>query len=263
VRATVEGGTLHLRSATPLGEAQKRALWGVVGSCLRFDLDLRPFWEECRSDPDLRFAADLGAGRFLRAPTAFADAAMVLATTNCSWALTRKIVGALVGRFGREGAFPEQEAIAAVPPAELRRLVPLGYRAPYLSALARGPSLEPLREDRSDAGTLRKRLLELPGFGPYAAENMLRLLGRFDYPALDSWVLRRWREEHPGRADPRKAIERRFARFGGFAGLALWLHVTRRWYGDRIWSDKFGGFRPAPAPASPEAPPKPIPRTRR
>jgi N-glycosylase/DNA lyase len=253
----VEGDAIRVRSARPLREAQKRAISKVVRGCLQLDLDLGPFWELCRSDPDLRWAAEARAGRFLRAPTAFADAAMVLATTNCSWALTRKIVGSLVREWGRGGAFPEKSRLAGVAAAEFRERAPLGYRAPYLEALARGPDLEALRSDRSPSPELRRRLLDLPGFGPYAAESLLRLLGRFDYLALDSWVVRRWKEMHPRREATPRALERRFARYGEWKGLALWLTVTSRWYGAAEWRDKFEGF---PARPSGEGPRRPTPR---
>ena len=122
-------------------------------------------------------------------------------------------------------------------PADLRRLS-LGYRAPYLAALARGRNLERLREDPRPTAEIRRDLLELPGFGPYAAENMLRLLGRFEHLALDSWVLRVWRERYGGRATER-AILRRVERYGEHKGLAFWLLVTAHWYGRETWRDKF------------------------
>lgn len=234
VRATVRGGRgglpVVLESETDLPAARRREALRTLGSCLRFDLDLAPFWRLCREDGELGWASRVRAGRFLRAPTAFADAAMMLATTNCSWALTRRIVAALVEHWGEGGAFPSQEALAAVPEADLRRHASLGYRAPYLAALARGPGLEDLRNDGRPTEEVRCRLLGLPGFGPYAADNLLRLLGRFEHLALDSWVRARWKELHPRDRSLEAAIGRRFRRFGEWKGLALWLHVTEPWY---------------------------------
>ncbi len=60
---------------------------------------------------------------------------------------------------------------------------------------------------------------------------MLRLLGRFEDLALDSWVCRRWRELHPRRTATETAIGRHFSRYGRYRGLALWLSVTADWYG--------------------------------
>jgi len=234
-----EGEALHvsLASKAPLPATERRRAIAAIRSCLRFDLDLGAFWRLCERDPELRWAAKAGAGRFLRAPAAFHDATMTLATTNCSWALTRKIVGSLAQTYGRNGTLPSKRTLARATPAELRQ-ASLGYRAPFLAALARGPDLERLRHDPRPTTEIRKDLLALPGFGPYAAENMLRLLGRFEHLALDSWVLKTWRAKYPGRATER-AIGRRVEAYGEWRGLALWLLVTAHWYGRETWRDKF------------------------
>jgi N-glycosylase/DNA lyase len=238
---TQEGAAIRvtLESAGALDAAARRAAAAAVRSCLRLDLDLGPFWAICRRDPELRWAARAGAGRFLRAPTAFDDAVMTLATTNCSWALTRRITGSLSERYGVNGALPTAARLARVPESGLRR-ASLGYRAPYLAALARRPGdLEALRGDPRPTEEIRRALLDLPGFGPYAAENMLRLLGRFEHLALDSWVLRTWRERYPRRRATEGAILRRVGPYGPWRGLAFWLLVTRHWYGRETWRDKF------------------------
>jgi len=237
---TQEGTGLRvaLASGTPLAVRERGRAIRAIRSCLRFDLDLGGFWQACERDPDLRWAAEKGAGRILRAPTAFADATMTLATTNCSWALTRKIVGTLARSYGRNGALPTAARLRRLTPAELRR-ASLGYRAPFLAALARGPDLERLRNDLRPTAEIRRDLLDLPGFGPYAAENMLRLLGRFEHLALDSWVLRSWKGLYPRRQATERAILRRVEPFGEWRGLAFWLLVTRHWYGREVWRDKF------------------------
>lgn len=235
---SVEGGlSARLACASRLTPARRAAAVSALRDCLHADLDLAPFWALCREDPDLAWAAEARAGRYLRAPTAFADAAMVLATTNCSWGLTRRIVAGLVGRWGVGGAFPTQEAIASASVADLREHGRLGYRAPYLRELARGPDLATLREDRGPTGALRRRLLDLPGFGPYAAENMMRLLGRFEHLALDSWVAGRWKKMFPATRSVEASIGRRVARFGEWRGLALWLLVTAGWHRREGWRD--------------------------
>ena len=220
--------SVELSFPRPLPVRRRDALLDRVRSCLRLDLDLSEFWALCRDDPDLAWADRLKAGRILRAPTVFADAAMMLATTNCSWALTRRMVRSMVDCWGERGAFPTQQRLARVPVEELRSRASVGYRAPYLAALARCPDLEGLRRD---ARELRRRLCLLRGFGPYAAENMLRLLGsHFEHLALDSWNVQRWTELYPRRKATARAIGRRLARFGRYRGLAFWLLVTARWY---------------------------------
>ena len=70
------------------------------------------------------------------------------------------------------------------------------------------------------ADEVREAILAEHGFGPYAAEGLLRILGRHDYLALDSWV----RQAVPPplsrarRRPPIGAIARRYARFGELRG---------------------------------------------
>ena len=75
-----------------------------------------------------------------------------------------------------------------------------------------------------------ERLLALPGVGPYAAAHIMMLLGRYSRLILDSWT----RPTYARLTSARKAvadrtIERRFRRYGRYAGLAFWLVLTREW----------------------------------
>jgi len=208
--------------------APNRELKAIAASCLRFDLDLSGFWAMCREDPDLAWVPEARAGRFLRAPTAFADAVMILATTNCTWSLTKRMLNRLVERYGEDGAFPTKARLARV------REFGFGYRDPYLRALIRGPDLERYREDDRPTAVIRRELLALPGFGPYAADNFLRSIGRFEHYAEDSWTRARWKKLYPRR----RSIDRRFGKFGEWRGLAFWLALTRKWYESPDWTDR-------------------------
>jgi N-glycosylase/DNA lyase len=80
---------------------------------------------------------------------------------------------------------------------------------------------------------VRKRLLALDGFGPYAAGQALRLLGRYDDLALDSWCRARIAQTLGRRKAPRDtAIARSYAGFGSYKGLALWCDLTAEWHGE-------------------------------
>ena len=95
-----------------------------------------------------------------------------------------------------------------------------------------------------DPAIVREKLDQAPailaehGFGPYAAEGILRILGRHDFLAVDSWVRKRYRQLYRGPAKTvDRAIARRYARFGPYRGLALWLEITDHWHsgGEKIW----------------------------
>ncbi len=193
--------------------------------------------------PDLRWALSRGAGRLLRSPTVFEDAVKTLCTTNCSWALTRAMVGRLCETLGEPGpggepAFPTPAALAARPESFFRDTIRAGYRAPFLRTLGREVAsgrldLEALRDAPLSSAELRRRLQALDGFGPYAAEHLARLLGRHDFLALDSWTRERLRVLRGRRRPPGDALLRRwFAPYGAYAGLAMWLEVTADWHHD-------------------------------
>jgi N-glycosylase/DNA lyase len=112
-----------------------------------------------------------------------------------------------------------------------------GYRARACRELAERFAAAPIDsrfEDPSLAtDAVRARLSELHGFGPYAAGQALRLLGRHDDLALDSWCRAKLAQQ-TGRARPPtdRTIERAYAGFAEHRGLVLWMDLTREWHGE-------------------------------
>ena len=76
---------------------------------------------------------------------------------------------------------------------------------------------------------LAKLLLDLPGVGPYAAAHIMMLIGRHSRLILDSWTRPTYARLNGGRKAGDRTIERRFRRYGPYAGLAFWLYLTRDW----------------------------------
>jgi 3-methyladenine DNA glycosylase/8-oxoguanine DNA glycosylase len=235
------GGVLLASSSAGLDRAALRAAAVRVFS---LDLDLSAFDGALEGEPDLRRALSRGGGRMLRSPSVFEDAVKMLLTTNCSWDATRGMVARLIAVAGEGCAsFPTPESLARLSPAALRKKVRCGYRAEALSRFARRVASGRLDlsawEDRArPAAQVREAILAEHGFGPYAAEGLLRILGRHDFLAIDSWVRKQYRRLHPGPARTvDRAIARRYARFGGFRGLAMWLELTRHWHEgrDELW----------------------------
>ena len=231
LRFRVRGGVLEASGALPAP-----ALRSVASRVFSLDLDLAGLDASLAGDPRIREALRRGAGRMLRAPTLFEDAVKMLFTTNCSWEATRGMVDRLIALAGDGGAFPTPEAVAALSTSTLARKVRCGYRSLSLSRFARRVArgrLDLASWDRRDANaeTLREAILLEHGFGPYAAEGLLRILGRHEYLAIDSWVRKQYRVLHPGPAKTvDRAIARRYARFGGHKGLAMWLELTADWH---------------------------------
>jgi 3-methyladenine DNA glycosylase/8-oxoguanine DNA glycosylase len=212
------------------------ALAAAVQRIFSLDLDLSDFDAMLGQEPELRRALARGGGRMLRGATLFEDAVKMLLTTNCSWAATRGMVVRLIELAGDGGAFPGPSAIARLRPRTLRDRVRVGYRAEALSLFARrieSGRLDLAEWERPDAPAeaVRAAILAEHGFGPYAAEGLLRILGRHEYLAIDSWVRKQFRRLHPGPAKTvDRAIARRYARYGAYRGLAMWLELTREWH---------------------------------
>ncbi len=226
----------HLEAS---GEAGKAALRAIAERVFSLDLDLSAFDAALEDEPALRRALRRGGGRMLRSPTLFEDAVKMLLTTNCSWAATRGMVERLIAVAGKGGAFPDPESVARFAPGALARSVRCGYRAVSLTRFARRVAsgrldLATWELRESSAEEVREAILAEHGFGPYAAEGLLRILGRHEYLALDSWIRKQYRRLHPGPAKTvDRAIARRYARFGAHKGLALWLEMTENWHSEK------------------------------
>jgi N-glycosylase/DNA lyase len=142
------------------------------------------------------------------------------------------------GPYGR--AFPTPEAMAEASLGFYRDVVRAGYRGAYLRTLAESVAsgevdLEELgtasREELSD-DEVAERLLALPGVGPYAAAHVMMMLGRYSRLILDSWTRPKYAKLTGGRMKKDTTIERRFRRYGPYAGLAFWLFLTKDWVED-------------------------------
>ena len=139
------------------------------------------------------------------------------------------------GTLGR--AFPTPAAMAAEKDAFYRDVVRAGYRGAYLRDIARRVArgdldLESLATSDEDDERVRERLLALPGVGPYAAAHILMTLGRHSRLILDSWTRPTYARMAGKRTVADATIERRFRRYGAWAGLAFWLTCTRDWVAD-------------------------------
>jgi N-glycosylase/DNA lyase len=219
---------------------------GVILRVLHLDQDLAGFYALAADDPDLAWVTS-GAGRMLRSPTVWEDVVKTLCTTNCSWGLTTTMVNALVTNLGeapagdgdpRWRAFPTPEAMAERDERFFREVVRTGYRAPHFVKLATMVAggevdLEALgttTRDELPDDEVERRLLALPGIGPYAAAHIMMTLGRNSNLILDSWTRPTYRRLAGARRQPTdEQIRRRFRGYGQDAGLAFWLFVTRDW----------------------------------
>lgn len=232
--------SVQIQTSRTIGKQAADAVLNQVRHILRLDDDLKPFYKTMKGDPEFEWVSEQGAGRMLRSPMVFEDLVKMICTTNCSWALTEKMVTGLVENLGRKSSnghrtFPTPEAMALMPEKFYVKEVRAGYRAGYLKELADRVASGELNVEAwltSDLPTpaLIKELKGVKGVGDYAAENLLKLLGRYDGLALDSWTRSKFYSvRNNGRKAADKKIARYYSRFNEWRGLALWCDMTRDW----------------------------------
>lgn len=231
---------LQLTAASPLMVRDAKAAAAQIAHMLRLDDDLSPFYAMCAREPSMQWIVRSGAGRLLRSASVFEDLMKLLFTTNTTWAgteaMTRNLVAA-AGTMAPSGARAFPSAAQCVrKPSFYRDVVRAGYRADAAVRLARAFAQGELTDDMflapQPSAQLWQRLLSMHGFGPYAAGQAMRLCGHYDRLALDSWCRARL-AALAGRKKPPtdRTVERRYARFAPFQGLALWLDLTAEWHG--------------------------------
>lgn len=240
VTAVITGGKKAL-VINVRGRLGKRAAVKVVQDVrhmLRLDEDLTEFYSAMAADKEFAWVERQGAGRLLRSPTVFEDLVKTITTTNCSWALTVKMVTGLVHHLGREtldgrNSFPTPQAMAEAPLSFYSDAMRSGYRAPYFKELAERVAqgeldVEGWLTSEMPTPALKREIKRVKGVGDYAADTLLRLIGRYDGLALDSWVRGKFARMR-GRAARDEKIARYYSRFDEWRGLALWCDMTRDW----------------------------------
>jgi N-glycosylase/DNA lyase len=232
--------SVKVTTDTVLAKKDSEKVLSDVRHMLRLDENLEHFYSSTKDDTDFGWIAAQGAGRLLRSPTVFEDLVKMICTTNCSWALTEKMVTSFVEKVGRDTtdgrkSFPSAEALAEKPLSFFVNEIRAGYRAEYLKELVGRVASGELDVEawlNSDLPTaeLVKEIKGVKGVGNYAAENLLKLLGRYDGLALDSWTRAKFFQvRNNGRKTTDKRIARYYSRFNEWRGLALWCDVTRDW----------------------------------
>ncbi len=238
LRYTAYEGMLDAELDGRASKAAKSEMERITRRVFRLDQNLAPFYAMIENDPRLSWA--IGAGRLIASPSVFEDVIKTICTTNTTWAGTRRMIAALVERGG--GAFPDAALLAKTPERWYAAVARMGYRGPYVRAIARDVAggkldLEALlpRTERDEAAkeeAVEETLRELPGVGPYAAAHIMQLLGFHHQLVLDSATRPKYLELAGKKRASDKTINHAFKRYGPYAGLAFWLFVTRNWIED-------------------------------
>jgi len=236
------GGKIEIEiSGGKISRETKEKILREVRHILRLDESFGEFYRLTKKEQRLNWIAALHGGRLLRSPTVFEDLVKTLCTTNCSWGLTKNMTRNLVEKLGEESmggkrTFPTAEAMANVSAEFYRDEIRAGYRSPYFAELAEkvaSGKLDPETWLDSDLPTkeLKKEMKSVKGVGDYAAENLLKLVGRYDGLALDSFLRGAFYKKHNSEqvCDDKK-IEAFYEKFGSWRGLAIWCDMTEKWH---------------------------------
>jgi 3-methyladenine DNA glycosylase/8-oxoguanine DNA glycosylase len=219
-----------------LDKTERQEVTDKVNWMFGLDMDFSRFYSASRGEPKLSRAKKLSLGRVLRSPTLFEDVIKTILTTNTLWTATKNMTRKLVDQFGasldgeqEKRAFPSPESIAARNPEFLKEVIRVGYRAPAIHQLAVQVAsgqldLESFKTSELPTLELRKELMRINGVGPYAAANLLMILGRHDFIPIDSYALKMVSHEwYKGKPITAKEVEKRFEKWGEFKGLAFWF----------------------------------------
>src|SRR5438477_10820173 len=134
VKISSTSNGIKVSTSRRLGKKAVQNIERDVRHMFRLDDDLQEFYQAVTASPEFAWIALEGAGRLLRSPTVFEDLVKMICTTNCSWALTEKMVSGLVRSLGREAndglkSFPTPEAMARQRLKFFTDTVRAGYRA--------------------------------------------------------------------------------------------------------------------------------------
>ncbi|MCM2465644.1 DNA-3-methyladenine glycosylase family protein [Methanoculleus oceani] len=220
---------------------------GFVRDYFRLDQDLPKILSSIDRDPAIGAAIRECRGLRLVRQTPWECLASYLCATNTNIPAVKRRVALMAerygrpidGPFGRAYAFPEPEALGAVPHADLWDCK-LGYRTDYVCQAAAYATGHPDWAERVAAlpfEEAREVLMQFKGVGPKAADCVLLFaFGFFEAFPVDVWIHRIVGETYlpdlAGRSCTPAEYERirRFARdyFGEYAGYAQeYLYCAR------------------------------------
>ncbi|MEM6798671.1 MAG: hypothetical protein AAF589_04085 [Planctomycetota bacterium] len=233
-----QGGAVRVQADTRLERTEQRIVRQQLARQLQLDTDLSA-WR--RLHPAARRR---GFGRMFRSPDLWEDMVKTITGCNVTWRNTMSMNRLLVEKIGG-GAFPSPAEVARLTPSRLKTRCKVGYRAGRILRLARAIEsgeidLAWFESAERSTEALHAALLELEGFGPYAAANVLTLLGRYDHLPIDTETYRHFcqlkkrpRPDNDKELDP--LIRRHYGRYAPYLFLAYWFDLWRdyeRRFGD-------------------------------
>jgi 3-methyladenine DNA glycosylase/8-oxoguanine DNA glycosylase len=238
------GLPLRVRASRTLSGRERAEAERMLSRMLRLDEDEGVIAAFHRVDRRWRAS---GRGRVMRSPTLFEDVIRTVTSCNVTWPSTvnmNRRLCEVVGRGSRAAgwAFPTAKRLARARPGLLRARCSVGYRDQRIVELARlfaaaersrgrragGLDLGVLENPATPDGVVYDQLIALPGIGPYAAANIMQLMGRYARLPLDTESIRHGRTVLGFEGTDRAVMERlrrHFAPFGEHAFRSYWFEL--------------------------------------
>jgi len=172
-----------------------------------------------------------GKARLVRSPTPFEDIIKTVTSCNVTWPSTVNMNKRLCEVVSL--AFPHPRQLYRKRPATLRARCSVGYRDQRIVDLAKLAvsgelDLEYLEDRTVSDDDIHAALLALPGIGPYAAANIMMLLGRYSRLAVDTETIRHGKSVLGFKGSDnaiRKKLESHYAPFGEHRFRSYWFEV--------------------------------------
>lgn len=184
-----------------------------------------------------------GRARLFRSPSFFEDVLKTVTSCNVTWPGTLSMNRRLCEVVGKGGGFPEARVLARQRPALLRSRCRVGYRDARIVELAKlfvagkkgGVETEWFEDPATSDEAIHKALIDLPGIGPYAAANIMQLLGRYSRLPLDTESVRHGRAVLGFKGSSAQVMKRVHAHFAPFGDNAfrsywfeMWVHYEKK-----------------------------------
>ncbi len=192
VRGSSGSSALEAKFDRTLSAAERAEAKRLISRMLRLNEDESHSKGFHAADPRWKKS---GRARLFRSPTLFEDVVKTVTSCNVAWPSTVNMNKQMVRHLGQLGCFPTQTRMARARAGTLRGRCRVGYRDQRLIDLAkmfhRGDIDEAwLEHPATPDDEVFEFLKSLPGIGPYAAGNIMMLLGRYSRLAIDTETVR-------------------------------------------------------------------------
>lgn len=236
-----KGKPLKIRVDRALAPALRKQAEAQIRRMLRLDEDEAHVRAFHKVDPRWKRS---GRARLFRSPSLFEDVLKTVTSCNVTWPGTVQMNRRLCEVIGKRTpsgllTFPTASALARARPQTLRSQCRVGYRDLRIIELARlfathAPEVRTIEDPLTPDDVLHETLLSLPGVGPYAAANIMQLLGRYSRLPLDTESVRHGRSVLGYAGNSKQVMKRVHEHFAPFESHAfrsywfeMWVHYEK------------------------------------